>query len=361
LVNVLRRHRAGDKVKVAYYRGGAKETVTLELGANPMPETPPAPAELAEIVRKNYAEINLDLAKLFEGLSESEAEHWPAPDAWSIKELAAHFIACERDFQSWVADMLNDNVAGDSLEYRPNVTERLRVMAARYGTLSALMEELAHSQAETASLLAALPPSFAARKHLYRRVASWMTEYVPVHYREEHWSQMQAAIQSARQAQSSLPRDMAELLDRIRGEWAALEQAIAGLSEEQRTRLDAGGWSIKDNLAHLSAWEQFMLHAYLQGQPEHEAMGIDEATWKTLDETATNAILQRRHQSRSWSEVMDERQRSHEQVMATLAGMSFSDLTAPRKGRPLIELVVGNTYEHYREHRASIEALKMSK
>jgi hypothetical protein len=82
-------------------------------------------------------------------------------------------------------------------------------------------------------LLAALPDAFVARQHLYRRVAEWMLLYVPVHYREEHGGQMQAAIQSARDAESSLPRDSADLLARIQCEWAALDQAIAGLSDEQ--------------------------------------------------------------------------------------------------------------------------------
>jgi len=362
LSNALQGRQAGDKVKVVFYRGAEKKTVAMELGARPMPELPATAAELAKLVRKNYADINLDLAKLFNGLSESEAGHHPAPEAWSIKELVAHLIACERDFQSWVADMLNDNVVGDSLEYRPNVTERLRVMAERFGTLPALMEELNHSQAETAALLAALPAAFVARKHLYRRVATWMTLYVPVHYREEHWGQMQTALQSARNAQSSLPRDSADLLARIQSEWAALDQAIAGLSDEQMNTPAAGGWSVKDNLAHLAAWEQFMLQHYLQGRPAHEAMQVDEATWKTLDENDTNAILHERNQHRPVSDVLADWRRSHEQVVATLEQMSFADLMKPLypddpQARPLIGWVIGNTYEHYREHRNYIRTL----
>jgi hypothetical protein len=358
---VLQAHQAGDKVKVVFYRGGEKKTVTMALSARDTPELPATAAGLAERVRKNYADINLDLAKLFQGLSEPEAEHHPAPDAWSIKELVAHFVACERDFQSWVADMLNDNVAGDSLEFRPNVTERLRVMVDRFGTLPALMEELNRSQAETAALLAALPDAFVARKHLYRRVAGWMMLYIPVHYREEHWGQMQAVIQSARNAQASLPQDSADLLARIQSEWTALNQAIAELNDEQMNTPDAGGWSVKDNLAHLAAWEQFMLQHYLQGHPAHEAMQVDEATWKTLDENGINAILHKRNQARPVSEVLADRRRSHEQVVATLERMPFADLMKPLypddpKARPLIGWVIGNTYEHYQEHRATIEA-----
>ena len=362
LHNALQGHQAGDKVKVVFYRGGEKKLVTLQLGARPMPELPATAAELAEVVRKNYADINPDLAKLFDGLSESEATHRPAPDAWSIKEMVAHFIACERDFQSWVADMLNDNVVGDSLEFRPNVTERLRVMVERFGTLAALMEELDHSQAETAALLAALPDAFVARKPLYRRVAGWMMLYVPIHYREEHWGQMQVTIQSAKNAQSSWPRDQADLLERIQREWAALEQAIVGLSDEQMSTPGEGGWTIKDHLAHLAAWEQFMLQHYLRGRPAHEVMQVDEATWKTLDENGMNDILYQRSQLCTVSEVLADRRRSHEQVVSTLEQTPFADLMKPHyaddpQARLLIGWVIGNTYEHYLEHRNYLKTL----
>jgi len=96
--------------------------------------------------------------------------------------------------------MLNDNTVGDSLEFRPNVTERLKAIVATYPTLPALIEELKRSQGETVDLIGALPAEFVARKHMYRRVALWTTEVVPSHYRDEHFGLMQSAIESARRA-----------------------------------------------------------------------------------------------------------------------------------------------------------------
>ena len=362
LGNALRGHRAGAKVKVVFYRGGEKRTITLELGRHSMPELPGTAADLSEIVRKNYADVNVELAQLFEGVSEAEAEHRPAPDTWNVKETVAHFIACERDYQSWAADMLNDNVVNDSLEFRPNVNERLRALVERFGTLAALMEELKHSQAETVALSAALPATFVARKHMYRRVATWMTEIVSNHHREQHWGALQAAIQSTRNVGSSLPHDTTDLLKRVQHAWVELEQAFAGLSDEQMNIPGAGGWSIKDHLAHLTAWEQFMLQCHLRGRPAHKVMQVDEATWKTLDENGINDILYQRSRQRPVAEVMADRHRSHEQVVTTLEQIPFADLMKPNypddpQARPLIGWVIGNTYEHYQEHRAYIEAL----
>ena len=114
----------------------------------------------------------------------------------------AHFIACERDLQSWDCRTINGgNNAGeaqDSLEFRPNVTPRLRVLVGRYPTVAALLEELKRAEAETVALLAALPPEFVARKHLYQRAAFWMTQIVTSHFGDEHLNLMKAAIEAAK-------------------------------------------------------------------------------------------------------------------------------------------------------------------
>ncbi len=194
---VLDAHKAGDKVEAVFYRGGEKRTATVELSRRPIPAVPPTAAELAEVVRKNYVDLDAELAKMLEGVTEEEAS-FKAGAEWSLKELVCHFIAMERDFQSWVADMLNDTPVNDSLEMRPNVNERLRALVGRFGTLAALLEELKHAQAETAALIANWPDWFVARKHMYRRAALWMLQVVPDHLRSEHGEQLQAAVKAAK-------------------------------------------------------------------------------------------------------------------------------------------------------------------
>ncbi|MDD5370932.1 MAG: ClbS/DfsB family four-helix bundle protein, partial [Anaerolineaceae bacterium] len=161
---------------------------------------------------------------------------------------------------------------------------------------------------------------------------------------------------------SNPPRDKAELLARIQREWDALGQAYAGLSDEQMSVPDTGGRSIKDNLAHLTAWESFMRLAYLRGRPTDEAMGIDAVTLNHADEDGINAILFEHNKDRSVADILAELDQSHQAVLADLAGMSFEEIMRqldPQdpKRRPLINWIIGNTYEHYQEHRASIEKL----
>ena len=171
----------------------------MELSRRPIPEVPSTAAELAEAARKLYADRRADFAKRLEGVTEAEAERRPAPNEWNLKELVAHFIACERDLQSWAAQMLNDREVGDSLEFRPNVTLRLDGIVARYPTLTALLEELKRADDESVALLAALPSEFVARKHLYWRAALWITQVIPSHLPDEHAEQLRATLEAARQ------------------------------------------------------------------------------------------------------------------------------------------------------------------
>jgi uncharacterized protein (TIGR03083 family) len=158
----------------------------------------------------------------------------------------------------------------------------------------------------------------------------------------------------------ALPRDKNDLMERIEREWLALMRTIEGLSPEQMSAPMAGGWSAKDNLAHLAAWERFMVHYHLQGKVPHEGLGLDAESFENLDETGINAIIYERNRLQSATDVLADLRRSHALVLDTLNQMSFDDLMRPHfpddpEKRPLVGWVIGNTYEHYREHRQNIE------
>ena len=191
--------QAGDKPRVVFYRGAQKLSVPLELSRFPIPDLPASGAELAAQVRQLHAEVEAALAQSVAGLTEAQAEQRPAEGEWNAKQLIAHFVLGERDFQSWVADMLNDNVVNDDLEFRPNVNARLDALVARLGSVAALRQELALAESETAALLEALPASFIQnRKHLYRRVAQWALEVTGGHWSGEHADQMKRIVEAAR-------------------------------------------------------------------------------------------------------------------------------------------------------------------
>jgi hypothetical protein len=194
---VLQSRQAGDQIELIFYREGQRRSATVTLsGRPPLPQAPPSAAALAEAARAAYAELDGELAACLDGVSDEAAGHRPATGEWSAKESVAHLIACERDFQSWVAAMLLDLEVEDSLENRPNVIPRLAALVAERGDVPALLAELRRSVAETLALLAALPDEFVGRKHQYRRVSYWATDALPEHARE-HIAQMREALAAA--------------------------------------------------------------------------------------------------------------------------------------------------------------------
>jgi uncharacterized protein YndB with AHSA1/START domain len=194
----LRGLHAGDCPVVEFYRGGEKQTVALQLGRFPIPEYPATALGLSEMVCELYAVTMTNLRQQLAGLTEAQAERRPAQDEWSVKELVAHLILTDRDYQSWVADMLNDLAVEDWLQMSPNVTPRIQALVARMVSLDRLLDELEATLRETADMIAAFPESFAReRKHLYRRAAAWASEVTPSHYSEEHLEQFQHTIAAA--------------------------------------------------------------------------------------------------------------------------------------------------------------------
>ncbi len=157
------------------------------------------------------------------------------------------------------------------------------------------------------------------------------------------------------------PGSTSELLERIQSGWDDLWTVIDGLTPAQMEIPDAGGWSIKDNLAHLTAWERYMMLHYLQGRPAGEAMGLDEATAAAhYDEI--NAALFSNNRDRSLEDVMDSTRSVHRQVVDYLASLPFESLMRQMyaddpETRPVLRWIEGNTFGHYEEHLDAIRAL----
>jgi len=162
----------------------------------------------------------------------------------------------------------------------------------------------------------------------------------------------------------SHPQSKEELMYEIEHEWNLLLEVVVKLSPEQMTTPDSGGWSPKDNLAHLSAWMNVMRRAYLGGEPPHAVLGIDEQKFKGLDEDGENAVLFELNRRRPTDDILNELRIVHSEAIKTLEAMEFEDLMKPFRSndpeqRRVIEVVLGNTSEHFKEHRVTIErALK---
>jgi hypothetical protein len=157
---------------------------------------------------------------------------------------------------------------------------------------------------------------------------------------------------------ASAPKSLDDLMERINTTWAAVQAGVANLSEAQLNTPDAGGWSIKDNLAHLAAWERALLYIHIEGQPASEVWELDEATLKDMQ--LINEATQKRSAARSVAAVLAESKATHAKLVKALSQMDFARLQAPRypnqpKRGKLLAWVIGDTYDHYAEHGAYIQ------
>lgn len=157
-----------------------------------------------------------------------------------------------------------------------------------------------------------------------------------------------------------MPKDKADLMSAIEREWNLLIDLAASLTDEQMTTPDAGGWSPKDNLAHLAEWMNILMGYHLDKKPAHEVIGVDEDVVKGWDMEVINPVLFNRNKDRSRSEVLSGLKKVYNQLVTKLDALPFTDLLQPRHAddpqkRPVLLWVLGDTTEHFQEHRETIE------
>lgn len=153
----------------------------------------------------------------------------------------------------------------------------------------------------------------------------------------------------------------AELLAEIRREWLLLEMQLNRLSEAQMTAPETlGEWSVKDMLAHISAWEKVLLDrlgAAISRQPAQYPPILSEE-----DVHRTNAGFFADSQARPLSAVVLEFRSLYTGVLTVVEALDEAFLAHPMPlDYPLDNLIAwqiirANTSDHYQEHRLALEA-----
>lgn len=141
------------------------------------------------------------------------------------------------------------------------------------------------------------------------------------------------------------------LLDNIQSGYNQFEALLAPLSEEQMTIPAVNGpWSVKDNIAHLTAWHDYLLNQ-LQGVIDGEK---PPKFMPGLSEDEINEGFYQQNKDRPLAEVMADFRLSYQRILAAVQSISEEALNAPfpwrKNGNAAWGLIAGNTYEHYEEH-----------
>lgn len=168
----------------------------------------------------------------------------------------------------------------------------------------------------------------------------------------------------------SEPQTIAELIARIERAMARVNQAIALLSPAQlhEPRLE-GGRSVKDTLAHLTWWDQWLLMTL----PADEASSDPPIALPLADQIPAsdtwaeelNAKTFSYNQSRELFEIQAEFEATRSRLLRRVSQLTLDDLYRPERlsaaiGQPAAPLILG-IYEHYEEHAHELEQLSWNR
>lgn len=149
---------------------------------------------------------------------------------------------------------------------------------------------------------------------------------------------------------------MNAVMTRIEAGWKELGDLVNRVEDAAGLNtVGADGWTVKDHVAHVAAWEHSLL-ALLEGRDRAGAMGLNEQL-EEID--SVNEAIRQLHANDTADEALGYFRDSHAQLMAAVAKLDDADLekpyshyqpSDPDEKRPVAGWVAGDTYEHYAEH-----------
>jgi hypothetical protein len=174
-------------------------------------------------------------------------------------------------------------------------------------------------------------------------------------------------IKSPADGQVRSDMDKGRFLEKMRMERGRWEALLARVGEELGREAPgiAGDWSLKDLMAHVTAYERGLVK-WLEGAGRGEAVTFPDLDHPDLD--YRNALILAASRSRSWEEVEGEAAAVFDRLLALVAGLSEEELTdselsewyvRPRWGeaRPLWRCIADDSYRHYQQHIPDLEAI----
>lgn len=150
-------------------------------------------------------------------------------------------------------------------------------------------------------------------------------------------------------------RELIDTLDTGRATWEALLRQVG--PDRMALRGVTGEWSVKDIVAHVSAWEQ---------RPVAWLKAVQSGTWPqppewpvNLDEDGINAWIFAANRGRWVQDVLIESRQVFDQLVQALDHVTEQDLTTMGRfewlqGNSLIASISGRSYEHYQVHGEAI-------
>ena len=161
------------------------------------------------------------------------------------------------------------------------------------------------------------------------------------------------------------PRSRAELLAVISSSWNACVALIDSLTPEQWTSAtDDQAWTVKDHVAHVTAWENVVTEVFRSGSPQYATLQMSEAEWADGGIDAADVVIHARKAGQSLRRVQNNRDVTHARIVSILTDLPEGELERPFSAfgavdadRSVLEEMMDYLVRRYDDLCASISAI----
>jgi hypothetical protein len=164
---------------------------------------------------------------------------------------------------------------------------------------------------------------------------------------------------------TSLPANKTELLAYTTESWRSLAEFADALTDAQWTApVDAGGWAVKDHIAHFVFWVRAEIAVMQHRTPLEQSAGIPDALWNTGDFDQINDYVRQGFANETPTTIRAERDRVFAQLIKVVGKFSDEDLERPattfgfeEEGKTLLTVLTEYHGDHFREHAGYVRML----
>ena len=155
---------------------------------------------------------------------------------------------------------------------------------------------------------------------------------------------------------AELPRT--DLMARFRADMARLRAAVSRVPEERRGQVIGDGWTVKEILAHIAAWDREVVRGL------DELLAGRRPAFVSYREDEFNALTAQASRGKSLADVLAEVQDAHEQLISRVERLTDEQWQQPSPYQwsdqtPMtVASLFGYAYKgqtHYAGHAAEID------
>lgn len=161
------------------------------------------------------------------------------------------------------------------------------------------------------------------------------------------------------------PQNREQLLAAMTASWNDCVALIDALAEEQWTSVaDAQGWTVKDHVANVTAWENVVIEVFRNRSPQYATLQISQAEWLATGVDGANDLIHARKAGQSLRRVQNNRDVTHARIVTILSELpeadlkrSFNDFGAVDADQPVLVEMMTYLVRRYDDLYTTITAI----